>query len=378
MVENIKIVLLSTASLPHTGVASWTTRMNYLLKKTNGIDYVIGPRSNIKIKKPIQIFIDGISFLDKVKCKIDYRNRFNPYIRGLKKVLKEEEKIVLQVKDNLGLLKSVLHFIDRNKLRDRVYIQYHYHAFPPFEDTNNLYDKIDELVLLSNASYMVFKEQCNNIPFPVAINNNGVDSSSFKPVAIQNKATLRNKYNLSNDKLIFIWCSQDRKKKGLDIIIQVWKLLLKERNDIELLVFGTTKEIDVANINVMGLAKNNELVEYYQLADFYLFPTLCQEGFGLSLVEALKCGCYCIAANNGAVPYVLNNGAYGKLIKNPNFVSEWVEEILSSIEEYLKNKRGNPYLTNIPKNLFDIHDWYIRYNSITNDAKNNFNHRYYL
>ena len=70
---------------------------------------------------------------------------------------------------------------------------------------------------------------------------------------------------------------------------------------------------------------------------FYLFSTLWQEGFGLSLLEALKCGDYCIASNMGAVSEVLNEGKYGKLIDCPHFVNSWVEAILESLDEYVNN-----------------------------------------
>ena len=377
--DSIKTVLISTASLPHDGVASWTTRINYLLKRDNEIDYIIGPKSNLIIDKPVQVFIDNVSLKDKFRTKLSPLNRFNPYIKCLRKILVKEHKVILQVKDNLGLLKSVVSFLNKNNLRSRVYVQYHYHTFPPFEDFENLYDRIDELVLLSTSSYKMFKKQCNNIPFPVHINNNGVNSKVFKPVSKKQKLELRAKHNFSDDKILFIWCSQNRKKKGLDLTLRIWDILLKQHRNIELLIIGVdNNELPLVNTRVLGMMDNSELVEYYQLSDFYLFPSLCQEGFGLSLLEAIKCGCYVIAANNGAIPEVTKYGTYAKLIMNPNYISEWVSEVDKSINEYIQNQRVNPYAKDIPENLFDIEDWYERYNRIAKEAKINFKHRYYI
>lgn len=377
--KDIKTVFISTASLPHEGVASWTTLVNYLLEKENQIDYIIGPISNIKIKKPKQIFIESESIIDKVKKQKKPLNRFNPYIRALQKVLAKEKFILLQVQDNFGLLKAILEFVNINNLRERVFVQYHYHSFLPFTTEQNIIEQIDELVLLSESSYQVFKSTLNTFAVRTVINNNGIDGTKFKPVDAIRNAELRKKYNISSDKLVFVWCSQNRKKKGLDMALQVWSRLLATYGDrIELFIFGVPKKIDLPQVRNMGLTPNEELVEYYQLSDFYLFPTLWQEGFGLSLLEALKCGAFCIASRNGAVPEVLQEGLYGKLIDRPNFEDEWVKAISESIEIYEKNGRENPYLKNIPDNFYEIEDWCERYNQMIVKAKKIFHMRYYI
>lgn len=378
--KNIKTVLISTAPLPYKGVGSWTTEMNYLLERENSIDYIIGPKSQISIAKPTQVFVEELSLSDKVLKKINPLKRFNHYVKALRKILEKEQNIILQLKDNVGLLKAIVAFIDENNLRKRVYLQYHHHTFFPFTNDEQFLEKIDEIVVLTQSSYKKIKETTNTLPMPVLVNNDGVDSTVFKSVSIDEKEKLRQEKNIASDTLVFIWCSQNRKKKGLDLTLRVWKELLKKHKNIQLLVFGIRKEtaINIENVTNMGLVENTELVSYYQLADFYLFPTLCQEGFGLSLVEALKCGCYCIGAENGSVPEILDYGKRGKLIDNPNIVQDWVLAIEKSIEEYITNVKVNPFVKEIPENLYDIRDWYTRYNLLTENAKEAFNIRYYI
>lgn len=376
--NTIKTVLISTAWFPHDGIASWTTEINYLLKRENHIDYIIGPKTSNYIEKPKQIFIGKKSFLDKIKGKRESLNRFNPYLRALKKVLLKEEKIVLQVKDNIGLLRAVLWFVDRQDLRKRVYIQYHYHSFHPFTNEELILAQIDELVLLTKSTYKCFKEQLNSFPTKVSISSDGVDSKIFKPLNKEKKELLKKKFNIDKDTLTFVWCSQDRKKKGLDMVLETWTELLKKHKNIQLLVIGLSRDVEIQNVNFLGQIPNNKLAELYQASDFYLFPTLCKEGFGLSLVEALKCGCYCIASNNGAVNEVLKGGEYGTLVEKPNLVEEWVEEINKAIQSYAKSGYQNPYIQSIPERLYDIEDWYTRYNALTENAKKSFNMRFYI
>lgn len=376
--EGIKTVFISTAPLPYLGISSWTTEMNYLLNKNNEIDYVIGPISKIKIEKPKQIVVKDKTIIDKLYSKLDYSNRFNNYIRALKKVLKLEENIILQVKDNFGLLKSILLFIDKYNLRNRIYVQYHYHSFSPFTNDEKVISQIDELVLLTITSYKQIMDKVYSFPVRVTINNDGVDSKKFKPINSEKKKIFKESLGIDSNKIIFTWCSQDRKKKGLDLILEAWEKVYSKNKDIQLLVFGVEKEIFVKGVKIMGLVSNDNLIKYYQLSDFYLFPTIWHEGFGLSLVEALKCGCYCISAKNGSTSYVLNNGAYGKLIEQPNIINEWVKCIQESIKEYTLNNKENIYLKNIPQKIYDIEDWYLRYNNNIKEAKKSFYHRYYL
>jgi len=376
--SEIKTVLMSTAWLPFNAVGSWTTEMDYLLKRENQLDYVIGPRSTEYMQKPKQIFISEVSFFDKIGSRKDPLNRFNPYIRALQSVLQKEEKILLQVKDNFGMLKAILAYIQKNDLRKRVYVQYHFHSFYPFTTDEHILSQIDELVLLTKSSYKSFQQVLNTFPMKVAICPDGVDSSAFKPVDIEIKNKLRAKHKISDDTLVFVWCSQDRKKKGLDITLEIWSKLLEVHSNIHLCVIGLTRDVQLKNVTFFGELLNNELIEYYQLSDFYLFPTLCQEGFGLSLLEALKSGSFCIAANNGSVSELLNSGEYGKLIEDPNMVDDWVEGINDAIKVYETNNRVNPYFDKIPKNLYDIHDWYLAYNSLIENAKQSFNFRFYI
>lgn len=116
---------------------------------------------------------------------------------------------------------------------------------------------------------------------------------------------------------------------------------------------------------------NAELPKYYQISDFYLFSTLCKEGFGIVLAEALKCGCYCIASNQGGVPEVLDHGNYGKIIENPNFIDEWVEVIKESMMELEQNNGVNPFYREDYDKLYDLDDWCDKMNAKIEDAKFN-------
>jgi glycosyltransferase involved in cell wall biosynthesis len=378
--NSIKTVLMSSIPLPFHGIGSWTVMMNYHLKDKNYIDYIICPSVKEKSSEHTYYFVKDKSELNLLKDKIYKNKRFSLYIEQLHKILEKEETIIVQIIDNTGLLYEIVKFLSEHNLSHRVYLQYFYHGFVPFTKDEYIYEKIDELILLSYSSYKAFKEDCYSLPVKVTVNQNGIDGSKFQPLNDEKlKKNLRKKHRILNNKLLFVWCSKDKKKKGLELILQVWNQLLKsDISEIELIVIGQEKAIDIQNVRFLGKIPNADLAEYYQMSDFYLFPTLWKEGFGLSLVEALKSGLYCIASDFGAVREVLDDGKYGKLVAEPNIVDNWVREIKDSIHDFNNNNCVNPYLAHIPSDIYDIETWHNNNNKIIESAKENFRLKYYL
>ena len=191
--------------------------------------------------------------------------------------------------------------------------------------------------------------------------HNGIDTSKFFKITESEKLKLKAEIGNSAKKT-FVWCSQDRHKMGLHLILDVWKRIHKNRSDCELVVIGTEISESQNGARFLGKIPNDVLPKYFQAADVYLFPTLCHEGFGLSLIEALHCGNYCIASSLGGVPEVLQYGKLGKLIENPHFVNDWV----IAIEDYLTN---NPEVLEVEKELYSATSWTIGMNNIILNAK---------
>jgi L-malate glycosyltransferase len=160
------------------------------------------------------------------------------------------------------------------------------------------------------------------------------------------------------------------RKKGLDFILQVWKkIVARYGSEIELLIVGAKRATEYPGVKFIGRVPNNQLAKYYQISDFYLFPTLWKEGFGIVLAEALKCGCYCIASHQGGVPEVLQFGKLGRIVENPNFEDEWVSAIEEGIEIYRQNNYNNPYYKFIGGDLYDLDNWSKEMNVLIEEAK---------
>lgn len=54
------------------------------------------------------------------------------------------------------------------------------------------------------------------------------------------------------------------------------------------------------------LGKRTDIPQLLAQADFFVHPAVCQEGFGITLVEAMACGKPCIASRGGAIPEIID------------------------------------------------------------------------
>ncbi|KRB57320.1 glycosyltransferase family 4 protein [Flavobacterium sp. Root186] len=358
-----KTILISQLPLPYSNIGSWTTLYkNYIGSQLNQIDYIVCEQPHSSFSKVKYSFVKN-TFLTKAFRKFT-KKRYLSYIKALGKIVNNEEKFVIQIVDNFYLVEHVVDFLSRKKISSNCYIQFFYHSYPPFFDHqkgDSFFESIDEMVLLTYKSYLVHKEYYRALPSKISVLHNGIDTKKFFRLESAKKDQLKDSFNVK-DKKIFIWCSQDRPKKGLHIILEAWKNIFIKYTNTELWVIGCEPKQEQEGVRFLGKIPNENIASYLQSADCYLFSSLCQEGFPLSLTEALHSGCYCIASNVGGVSEIMENGRFGKLIETPHFVSAWENAIIEFMEKPLK-------FDSLPENLYTTEAWNLGMNEIIKKAK---------
>lgn len=80
-------------------------------------------------------------------------------------------------------------------------------------------------------------------------------------------------------------------------------------------------------------AQRNELMKN---AMCFLHPVTWPEPFGLTLIEAMACGCPVVAFNNGAIPEVVAHGKTGYVVENADQMVEAVQSIGKISREHCK------------------------------------------
>ncbi|MEE4859542.1 glycosyltransferase family 1 protein [Pseudomonas alliivorans] len=132
-------------------------------------------------------------------------------------------------------------------------------------------------------------------------------SDSFRPRPVQSDAP---KYLLA--------VSSPAAHKNFNRMIQAF-LSLRDHNDLQLHIVGAATGIFAdpnlqrlacrdPRIRFLGRLSDAELIEQYQGATAFVFPSL-YEGFGIPPLEAQACGCPVLAANAASIPEVLQASA---------------------------------------------------------------------
>ncbi|WP_411895313.1 glycosyltransferase family 4 protein [Winogradskyella sp. A2] len=368
---DVEVILISELPLPFHKVASWTNMYHYLFhNKGHHFNHIVCPEPQTHIKTISYQFLRKTNVLDKIKNKLPSKSLYSNYLEALDKIIEPNKKYVLQIIDNSGIVIPINNHISENYNRNDFYIQYYFHGFAPIvsrKKGKKFLGSINELFFLTRLAYKEYLSFYDECTYKARVIHNGIDLTRFKSITVEEKQTQRSKEGFLNDETIFLWCSQDRPKKGLHIVLDAFKKVHSENSNTKLLVAGVNREISQEGVVNLKRVPNEELPKYYQMSDVYLFPTLWKEGFGIVLAEAMHCGCYIIASDQGGVREVLGDGAYGVLIEHPNLVSEWVDTMNNSILEL--ERQGNKFRDRIPEDLYSLDNWCNVINRFIEEAK---------
>ena len=87
-----------------------------------------------------------------------------------------------------------------------------------------------------------------------------------------------------------------------------------------------------ANVTYLGYVSDGELRALYENARCYVHPSL-YEGFGLTPLEALKCGCPTIAARSSCLPEILGNAVMYCNPNDPDDLANTLQTLMSNPQE---------------------------------------------
>ncbi len=125
-------------------------------------------------------------------------------------------------------------------------------------------------------------------------------------------------YNIPQDKkYVFSLCTLGKRKNVIFAIRNFIKFIEKNKiNDLVLVLGGsnwktfeaeldrTLQKYDKSKIILTGYVKDEDLPVLYSNAFMFVYPSL-YEGFGLPVLEAMKCGCPVITSNVSSLPEVI-------------------------------------------------------------------------
>ena len=365
MIANI---LVSHVPIPNYDIGSWNIMFSKLTNThPDFFTHIICPKV-FQQQEGIIYFEAEFPFARHKLSIIDKNCAYRPYFNHIKQVLKQEKYAIVNIIDNTNALFTINDLLKKNGLRNRVKIVFHLHGFSvDIVAKTEFYNAIDTLLVLSKTSYKYQVDNNHAITCKVKQIYNGVDTNLFHEVDHDSKAAIKTNLGLDAHKKYFLWVSQDKPKKGLNIILNAWKNFAEKNANTELLIIGTDLRLEVKNAKFLGRIPNNQLPKFYQAADFYLFSTLCHEGHPLSLTEALMCGNYCIASDIDPIAEILDYGNLGKLVTMPHDPQNWVSAMECAMLDVI-----NKFSFEVPKARYSLERWMIDLIAIINDERSYF------
>lgn len=159
--------------------------------------------------------------------------------------------------------------------------------------------------------------------------------------------------------LSFIFAGRLVREKGISFLIQAWNQLFKEQIDKTPLlhILGTgplEKEVhslakDNPQIIFHGQISHAQLIDKIKKSTALIFPSLWEEPFGLTIIEAMSCGKAVIASDIGAPQEIIQSGETGFLFP-PQNINELIKKIYAfmdspNLTEKLGEKARQRYLS---------------------------------
>jgi glycosyltransferase involved in cell wall biosynthesis len=131
--------------------------------------------------------------------------------------------------------------------------------------------------------------------------------------------------------------------KGLQVLVEALVSLRDSVPDVRLDLVGEgddvahlksrAQELGVDDlIDWYGRVDHRELPHFYQRAGVTVLPSLTEsESFGMTLVEAMACGCPVVGSDVGGIPFVIRDQVDGLLVPpaDPTALSDALRDVLT-------------------------------------------------
>ena len=187
---------------------------------------------------------------------------------------------------------------------------------------------------------------------------NAIDAAEF--INLPEKGKLKEQYPALKGKKVILFLGRINWKKGLDLLIRAYSVLLGYRNDIHLLIVGNDeggyikkvkkwiKKFGIEDkVTFTGVLIGKEKIAAYVGSDVFVLPSY-SENFGMAVVEAMACGVPLIISNQVGIQKDIIEAKAGevieaktehlvsaiiKLLDNPNISHEMAENAKKLVRE---------------------------------------------
>lgn len=150
--------------------------------------------------------------------------------------------------------------------------------------------------------------------------------------------------------------------KGVDILLKSWKIVMAKLPSAKLIIVGgfekdwlkfhkkIVEELDLeSNVIMTGFLPDDEVIRLLKSSKIFVLPSI-EEGFGLTVLEAMACGLPCVLSDIPALKENFNSTAIFVTPKDPS-------RLASSIIPLLSNPKKLSHLRKLGLNTVKKFKW---------------------
>ena len=181
---------------------------------------------------------------------------------------------------------------------------------------------------------------------------NGIDVMAFSPNKVPHKK--RTEIGLSKEDFVIEYSGRINKDKGVTELIDAM-LKLHDKPNIKLMIIGSSFFANATNedkfinsikekakkienrIVFTGFIPYSQMPSYLRLADIAALPSMWEEPFGLTIVEAMAAGLPLITTRSGGIPEICEGVA--TIVERDNVIDHLVTAIIDLYEHPEKRKQ---------------------------------------
>lgn len=261
-----------------------------------------------------------------------------------------EEKIDIVVVHHGGMKCDLVYIMLKKRLPNLKYVRYLHACFDQYSFGNDggffkriliksimkkAFECSDLLIFISKAAKRSFESEFDIKNQKKVVIYNGIGQEFFY------KSSFPKEYH-NNINVIFV--GRLSYVKGIDILIHAMSEVIKSYDSVQLTIVGEgnekynllklAKELKLEE-NIKFVGRQEDVIKWLDNSDIFVYPSICEEGFGISVVEAMARGCIPITFSKGGLVEIIVDGKNGFLVDNVGYI-ELANKIMYVIK--LKNK----------------------------------------
>lgn len=328
MIDKLVLTVTPIFSIPPRGAAAVETWMYQVAQRTKIPNRIAcikneGYSDFLKVNDHCSVHRIGFSRLYKRLFQKWTRLDPLPYSQRILNIAKDfnitDDSIII-VHNSIKLYRQIRKRAPRAKM-----VMHMHNAFEP--------DGLDQNVKMIVPSMFLKKHyQAYLSDADIAIVPNGIDLEAYQKNAVPLQ---KSDLGITPEKKTIFFAGRISPDKGVTLLLQAFEQLLKERNDIELVVVGdymskskgekATYQREVRELaerlkphcHMVGGVTPEEIYNYYSLADLVVIPSQFQEPFCMVAIEAMGAGKPVLVSTRGGMTEFVKEGDTGFHLLEP-------------------------------------------------------------